>query len=158
MLKNVFKFAGGAVAIAVLGIGALFAVDYLRYQNSPEYQAEMQAEQIKKEYAEDPYGGDTPEETLGLFVDALKKGDIDLAAKYFVLDRQDQWREDLEKIKDKGLLDAMVRDIEGLGGKYPLVEGKNDRFIFETYNKNKELVLQADMVLAQNKKWKIQDL
>ena len=155
MLKNVFKFAGGAVAIAVLGIGALFAVDYLRYQNSPEYQAEMQAEQIKKEYAEDPYGGDTPEETLGLFVDALKKGDIDLAAKYFVLDRQDQWREDLEKIKDKGLLDEMVRDLEREKHKDRI---NDNYFTFSIANDQNEVALTITITRGLNKKWKIQDL
>ncbi len=34
----------------------------------------------------DTYGGKTPQETLDMFVDALKKGDMDLASKYFALD------------------------------------------------------------------------
>ncbi len=154
MFKNVFKFAGGAVVIAALGIGALFAIDYLRYQKSPEYRAEMQAERIKKEYAEDPYGGDTPEETLGLFVDALKKGDIDLAAKYFVLDKQDQWREDLALAKDKSLIDVMIDEAQRLQ-----LSKKDEKEAFYTLTNEKNVVeVQVVLIKAQNKKWKIQDL
>jgi len=35
--------------------------------------------------SEDTYGGKTPEETLNLFIEALKKEDLELASKYFVL-------------------------------------------------------------------------
>ena len=34
----------------------------------------------------DTYGGKTPEETLRLFIDALKAGDVDLASRYFMLE------------------------------------------------------------------------
>ena len=81
MLKSVIKFSLGIVAIVALGIGALWGADYLRYRNSPEYRALKEVERIKKEITDDPYGGDTPEETLRLFIDALKQGDTDLAAK-----------------------------------------------------------------------------
>ena len=158
MFKNAAKFVGGGAAIVAVGAGALFLIDYIRYQKSPEYRAMQEVEKIKREYAEDPYGGQTPEETLRLFIDALKKGDTDLAAKYFVLDKQDQWREDLTRIKDKGLLDDMVRDLERLGNKYPLREKDQSRFIFESYNQNKELVLQADILRGPSGKWKIQEL
>ncbi len=50
----------------------------------------------------DTYGGKTPEETLGMFIDALKKGDVELASKYFVL-REDGGRngEILDELKNK---------------------------------------------------------
>src|SRR3989344_4072391 len=34
----------------------------------------------------DVYGGKTPEETLSLFIEALKTDDIELATKYFMFD------------------------------------------------------------------------
>lgn len=47
-------------------------------------------EKAEKAYVEamtaDTYGGKTPQETLDMFVDALKKGDVELASKYFLLD------------------------------------------------------------------------
>ncbi|OGZ96914.1 MAG: hypothetical protein A3B34_00890 [Candidatus Sungbacteria bacterium RIFCSPLOWO2_01_FULL_54_21] len=153
MTKNVFKFLGGAVAIVAIGMGALFAIDYIRYQKSPEYQAEKQAEEIKKEYREDPYGGDTPEETLKLFIEALKKGDIDLAAKYFVLDKQEEWRADLSQIQEKGLLDEMVGDLTSTK---MTLKGEVAYFTLTRVNDlPSELVMHKNSL---NNKWKITEL
>ena len=155
MSHSIVKFVGGGVAIIAVGIGALFLIDYIRYQKSPEYQAIKEIEKIKKEYEEDPYGGETPEETLRLFVEALKQGDTDLAAKYFVLDKQEEWREDLARIKDKGLLDEMVRDLEREKFKYAISEKVVG---FDVANEQNEAILSISVVHAQNDKWKIQDL
>lgn len=47
------------------------------------YEKYLEWEQnFEKAMREDTYGGKTPEETLALFIDALKKGDIELASKY----------------------------------------------------------------------------
>lgn len=154
MIKNIVKFAGGAVMIVAVGMGALFAIDYVRYQKSPEYQAEKQAEEIKKEYREDPYGGDTPEETLRLFVDALKKGDTDLAAKYFILDKQEEWQADLSQIKEKGLLDEMVGELE----QSEVSVSGNKAFATLADEKG---VVAAEMVMYRDslsRKWKISEL
>jgi len=64
---------------------------YLNVQN--KYESAMKA---------DTYGGKTPEETLGMFIDALKKGDVELASKYFAL-REDGSgnREILDELKNK---------------------------------------------------------
>ena len=48
MTKNIVKFFGGVVLVVVLGLGALFAIDYIRYQKSPEYAAQKEVEQIQK--------------------------------------------------------------------------------------------------------------
>ena len=155
MTKNIVKFGGGAAVIIVLGVGALFLIDYLRYQKSPEYRAIKEVERIKKEYEEDPYGGDTPEETLRLFIEALKQGDTELAAKYFVWDKQEEWRGDLARIKDKGLLDEMVGDLEREKYKYSISE----KIVgFDVANEQNEAILSISIVRAQNGKWKIQDL
>ncbi len=47
-----------------------------------------QSDQIEKQYKEDTYGGDTPEATLKLFVEALEKKDFQLAAKYYIPEKQ----------------------------------------------------------------------
>ena len=156
MLKSVIKFSlGGAVLVVALGLGALFAIDYIRYQKSPEYQAQKEAEQIQKEYAEDPYGGDTPEETLNLFISALKQGDTNLAAKYFVLDKQEEWRADLSQIQEKGLLDEMVGDLEREKEKKMAGE---DRVNFYIYNDQNILAINITLTKNQGGKWKLQDL
>ena len=155
MTKTIVKFFGGAVLVVVLGLGALFAIDYIRYQKSPEYQAQKEAEQIKKEYAEDPYGGDTPEETLRLFISALKQGDANLAAKYFVLDKQEEWRADLSQIQEKGLLDEMVGD---LGTAKQGAGNSTTRMVYSLANEKNESAGILVMIKAPNNKWKIQDL
>ena len=55
------------------------------------YQKEYQKIlKLKKLYENDHYGGKTPEETLALFVEALKKKDYKLAAKYYVPEKWGQ--------------------------------------------------------------------
>ena len=39
--------------------------------------------------AQDTFGGETPEETLEMYIEALKVGDVELASKYFRLEDQD---------------------------------------------------------------------
>jgi hypothetical protein len=95
MLKNVLRFSLGVGLIAVLGGVALYFIKSYLYVSDQRYQTEERMRELEKQYADDPYGGDTPEETLRLFIEALKAGDTDLAAKYFILDKQEQWTEDL---------------------------------------------------------------
>lgn len=49
---------------------------------------QYQADRLEEQYKNDTYGGDTPEETLRLFVEALEKKDYSLAAKYYVPEKQ----------------------------------------------------------------------
>lgn len=158
MLKNLLKFFGAGIGIVALAIGAISGVQYLKYRYSPEYKAEREIKNLIKAYEEDPYGGDTPEETLRLFIDALKKGDTDLAAKYFVMEKREKEKKYLHDIKEKKLVARFLQDLNKLSDKYPFVEGRTDRFIFEAFNENKELVLQANLVKNKIGKWKIEDL
>ena len=152
------KFAGIMITIVLVGGLVLLVMQYFRYRYSPEYRVEENLKELEKQYAEDSYGGDTPEETLALFISALKAGDTNLAAKYFVLDAQAQWREDLAVMKEKNLLGAMINDLNKLGNRYPLIEGGENTFIFEAYNNERELIMQANVSRGPNNKWKIVDL
>ena len=154
MLKNVLKFLGIGLGIVALGVGALFGIRYLQYRNSPEYQALAEMKKLEKAYAQDPYGGETPEETLRLFIDALKKGDTDLAAKYFVLDAQPEWVEGLKKIKEKELLDEMVKDLERTK---PYRSQAENQIFFTVGNENGEAITTIDLVKIYGR-WKIRDL
>ena len=144
-----------ALGLVGVGVGALWTIDYFQYQKSPEYRARQEAERIKKEYTQDPYGGDTPEETLRLFIDALKKGDTELAARYFVMDKQNEWRQDLAKMKEKKVLEDMVRDLE----KVKLTKKDEQKAFFTLVNENNvavsELIIRKDRI---SNKWKIEEL
>lgn len=59
----------------------------------------------------DTYGGDTPEETWKMFLDALRNNDLELASKYFVLDKQQEHLEWFQKVEESGLLEDMISDL-----------------------------------------------
>ena len=49
-----------------------------------------------------------------MFLDALKKGDVELAAKYFEVKEQEKWKANLKTIKEKGMIGGMVNDLSTL--------------------------------------------
>ena len=156
VVKNVIKFSLGALGIAALGLAAIFVIDYLKQRENPELASvQKELEDIKKQMEDDPYGGSTPEETLQLFITALKDGNTDLAAKYFVAEEQTQWKADLAKMKEKGLLDEMIRDLGREKFKYSISE---NMIGFDVADENKEAILSIVIVYAKNGRWKIQDL
>lgn len=118
-------------------------------------EARLKMEELTRKYNEDTYGGKTPEETLALFIEALKKGDTNLAAKYFVLDKQEEWRKNLEKIKNDGKLQIMINDLEGQRKNYSLGE---TRKVFDILNSKKEVVASFDIARGTNGIWKILSL
>lgn len=148
------KFGGIGFIIVLLGVGALLGIQHMRYLQSPEYTMLKKYEDLKKQYAADTYGGRTPEETLQLFIDALKKGDIDLASKYFVIEKQEKWRIDLAKIQEKGLLGDMLADLE----KIELSKKEADIAFFAVANEKNEVTTQMILKKILNRRWKISEL
>ncbi|QQG46628.1 MAG: hypothetical protein HYY55_02175 [Candidatus Niyogibacteria bacterium] len=104
--KTSLKFIGGFVLIVVLVLAVLY---FLNYYFSPEQKALRYYADLEKQYANDTYGGQTPEETLQLFIDALKAGDIELASKYFVVEKQGEWLQKLQVTKEKNGLTDFVK-------------------------------------------------
>lgn len=68
-------------------------------------------EKQELKYKNDKYGGKTPEETYSMFLDALKKEDIELASKYFVLEKQKEYKKALYEIKERGKWALMMDDL-----------------------------------------------
>src|SRR3989338_3497644 len=105
--KTIFKFLGGGAVLVVLGVAALYAPGYWQ-----KYQVDKAIVELERPYREDVYGGKTPEETFDTFLDALKKGDIDLASKYFSVRKQAEYKEKFEKMRDGGTLDEQTQEWE----------------------------------------------
>lgn len=66
---------------------------------------------ISKTLTEDTYGGKTPQETLDMFIDALEKGDIELAGKYFALDdnlSRQKWEDGLKQVQAEKRLENII--------------------------------------------------
>ena len=76
------------------------------------WEAKRLQAQWEKPYREDKYGGKTPDETYDLFIDALKKGDVELASKYFVLEKQNNWLETLQEYEKEGILLSFAEELE----------------------------------------------
>ena len=47
-----------------------------------------------------------------MFIAALEKSDVELASKYFVFNKQEQWRKTLEEYKDKILITDFVLELK----------------------------------------------
>lgn len=80
-------------------------------------------EQLEQQAKADIYGGKTPEQTLVLFVEALRNEDIELASKYFVgevvFDKENnpriskkKWRDALQQAQEEGRLQEIADLVE----------------------------------------------
>lgn len=146
-----------AMVLVVTG-GHLIWKNYFAYDEVKVY------EEVTRKYVEamtaDTYGGKTPQETLDMFVDALRKGDVELASKYFMLDdnlSREKWVDYLLKLKQKNLLSRLADDIEkearSVGSVY---EGN---FQFKLYNDDGTTGLLINMQLNKHSNvWKIESL
>ncbi|MCX7589835.1 MAG: hypothetical protein N2Z85_02760, partial [Patescibacteria group bacterium] len=118
--KRFLKFAFALFLIIAIFSGTVFVYEnYLNpkaklakeQQKNYEKYLQMQAN-YEKAMKEDTYGGKTPEETLKLFIDALKKEDFDLASKYFVLNYSGivdpKYKEALIKAKNEGKIEKII--------------------------------------------------
>lgn len=125
-----FWFGGG------LGVG-LYLDNYRPYllQNKNSAWVIAYADILEKQMEaekNDFYGGDTPEETIDLFIEALKKEDYDLAVKYFAIEEQEKWKENLIASNKKNL-DEWVVEIEN-NKKTWRKEQQNDGLFVIKYN------------------------
>ncbi|MBU4142898.1 hypothetical protein KJ590_02760 [Patescibacteria group bacterium] len=66
---------------------------------------------IEDYLAKDTYGGQTPEETYNLYVDALKRGDTEAASQYFYWERQVPQKTKLDALSAKGELNKYIADL-----------------------------------------------
>lgn len=110
---------------------------------------------LNEEYKKDNYGGAAPEETLNMFVAALKAGDLELASKYFVVEKQEFMLEGFKK-STNNYITNLVSDIERATDK---IELSNREYRFRTYGADGRGEFSFDLVLnSYTQKWKIYDL
>ena len=151
MTQNVIKFSLGALGMALMGIAVLFAIHFFDPAYRQMQETVQSANEIRQEYKNDIYGGYTPEETVRLFVEALKKGNTESAAKYIVLDKRGVGREDLSRLKERKMLDNLVKDFESR--QFKESDGDTARYMLATDSQASPLTL----IKAPNGKWKISD-
>ncbi|NCN53202.1 hypothetical protein GW950_01930 [Candidatus Wolfebacteria bacterium] len=130
----------------VIGLFSAFCFWFLSPQMRQARQLKKGLESFDKaikaeeqKYAADTYGGTAPEETYQLFLEALKKQDIDLASKYFILDKQDEYKNLFTQIKNSGQWDKMMADLldaKNIKGKMD----ENGEYKIEVLTENNELI------------------
>ena len=151
--QHFWKFLVGFIAI--MSVGFFFLVWANDYHNgSGQKSGEQYLKDLKRAYDEDTYGGKTPEETLALFIAALKKGDIELASRYFVPEKQEEWREVFAKEKNAGGLKNIVIEAQ----KLELSKNDGQRAFFTITNNRNVVEVQVILALVPNGIWKILDL
>ena len=105
------------LVLALLLVVGLFFV-FSNFASVQQYfkEQKLQAEirELERPYREDIYGGSTPEETYELFIQALKEGNIELAAKYFSPKRQEDWLKELQAQKEQNKLDEFIANLPNL--------------------------------------------
>jgi len=166
MNKRYIMFGFATVALAVLALGAWWWQGEGQYRNiefvpgDPEFSSNQEYfryyEALKEAYAEDKYGGDTPEETLQLFIDALKAGDVELASKYFVVEKQKEIAGELTIGKENNNLDFLVGFLEEPKTISERVSSNEHEF---TVTENNKAIMSFNLVLNQETgRWKMYEL
>jgi len=179
MMKNIktgkkYFISGFLVLILVLGVfvvlrnkeikiqfdenGRVIVMDKKWYEGPIQFAKKVvnlqeRLEEMKKL---DDFGGATPQETMDAFVEALKKGDTELASRYFVFNKQEQMQIELIRINSEKKLGDMISD---------LLRAKEsgylslDKFRYVILNSDGIVALMIDLSFNEyTKVWKIESL
>ena len=133
--KTSRRFFLGFAGIVVGSIVIAFIAVYF----SPESRFEREVAGLQEQYANDIYGGDTPEETLELFIQALESGDVELASKYFVVEKQEEGLYDLEIASKENNL-AKYLDILNNSGRSASKYDDEIRYEIDFFDENKQQI------------------
>jgi len=151
------------LAVILLIGGFVVWTSYLSPEAKSERETRLNYEKATKALSDfetamknDTYGGKTPQETLDMFIDALKKGDIELASKYFVRNGAGQidskWMEGLRNLKTENKLESVINKLLAV----KLTFQDDNGALFKYYNSNGEVDVLVDMNLNKySNVWKI---
>ena len=98
--------------------------------------------------AADKIGGKTPQETLDLFIKAVESGDYELASKYFVVEKQKEWKENLNTAKNIDEFLQIIKNTKQSEGEY-----SEDKKTYSIYKPT-----SIDFILYPSGNWKIEEI
>lgn len=161
-----WRFVGGFFVLLFIGfIGIPFIGKYMQKQEALMQQEQYAASdramiELQERLKNDTNGGATAQETLALFTAALKKGDIEQANKYFVIEpknRQEALINRLKQIKESGKFEAFVGLVEKM--KYMPDSSSETLATFMTLNKEGMSDLSFEITKGKySTVWKIHGL
>jgi len=120
------------IALAIIGGGYWWWEGGSDAEEEQDFYSYMENEQERliEAYKNDTYGGDTPEETWDMFVAALETGDVELASKYFIVEKQEEVARDFAIGKKSGGLGLFLDDFSRIeSGDYFKNNTKRYRFV-----------------------------
>ncbi len=106
----------------------------------------------------DEQGGATPEETLNLFVTALRQEDVSLASSYFLPDQngsREKWVNYLQGVKGNGYMQLMADDIENRAE--PAGSSYDGNFAYEILNDNGTVGVSIELQF-NGRVWKVESI
>ena len=154
--KRLFGFVGFFLGIVVLVYGVSYGFAWYK---DPVREALKNQEIVEEAWRNDTYGGKTPQETLDMFIAALKAGDVELASKYFALDdnlSRKEWEDLLARVKTQNKLMQMSDDLRSYDDSTVSI---NNYHLFLYRNDDGTVGLQMTLVFNPvSKVWKIESL
>lgn len=101
----------GVYLLYVIGFWAVYYYKGWQSRQAVERLAETLKQAEEKDYSArmaDTYGGKTPQETLKMYIDAVGRGNYELASKYFIQDYQDRELKSLQNSPAKNTEEILV--------------------------------------------------
>lgn len=158
------KFKTGVIiaALVVLGLSAGYVLGVIGYiKIIGPYVSEMKYKAFLKDYLkpyeEDFVGGNTPEETIDLFIEALKKGNYELASKYFTVEQQKEWYDKFIEMKNEGRGQGLIDELENNKKNWRKEQQGDNQFVIK-YNTGAGVDEITNFIVLKknvNNKWKI---
>jgi len=166
ILLTVFLFVGGLAYVWNQWLSPA-AIEGWKYDLYQKYYVDKYENAMR----EDVWGGKTPEETLQLFIEALKKGDIELASKYFALNTNEnseyyltheEWKIAIEKTRDERGLESIIsglKDLKPVGYSESYKWKDSKGFSFEKLNEDGTVGVTVELVSnPYSGVWKIESM
>ncbi len=120
--------------------------------------ASLANKRLEEVYKSDIYGGKTPDETVDLFIKSLEQGDMVLASKYFIFDKQQEWKMILDQYQKQGLIANFSLEVKNLRNVWKKVQTSDSETAEFDYTLNDKQISKAVFVRYPSKKWKIKEL
>jgi len=151
--KTRWKLLGAFLLIIVAAFGGLWLLgDY--EMRKREWQIDALARGLKEWEKQDheramadTYGGRTPQETLQMYINAVEKGDYELASRYFIQEKQESELIKLQNSKKEDTNNVLTFLKQGVNAEGSFSED-NKKFIIRK-------PIFINFVLYPNALWKI---
>ncbi len=159
-----WKFVFGLLGIIFLTLAILAGGKFYFFWRGTRAVQEL-AEALKRAEEEDyqramadTYGGKTPQETLRMYIDAVEKGDYELASRYFIIERQERESDYLTLLSDNKkiswFLEKMLKKAFTESSKYQNIDEKHYKIEIESEEPNIYYAI-IDFFKYPNNVWKI---